>query len=501
MNNNKQKFYESLWFLAVFVFFYVWFSRIHPLVIYDADDWTYIAYVRKATPIWGDWNPAKVFPEVIMPFLSTIALHLLMPLTHDYIQTFTIAHAFVVSGFLTVYAWCLSGLMKRMFSLSRLSGNLICALFLVLHFLVFRSQESENTYMFFCEDLNCYYNYLLPALLNATLVMYMMHNEAFDVFLQSAGYAKKGIFIAVVYLAIFSNLVTSGILAAYAGSRLLLNLLRNLKRFRLKDYVKENGIYLLILVFWFISAVFELSGGRAASSASRSLLHRMMNTAHLLLDVLHGCNRMFWLCVFAICAIAVFLFLRAKGKGDEETVFFRNFLACIIAGAALLLYIMILCAMVWYGYIRRSEYLFGLFFYGFLVVMMALGYAVKKQPQILTILPLVLLVLTFEINTNGKTFRESNMSGYDPDTCAAISRDILDQFLAADEAGMTEMTLYVPMHVADPVNDDNWPHSLVLIPRISQALYEHGMISRVMDLNVVADPAFNERHHLPVPSK
>lgn len=501
MNNNRQKLYETLWFAAVFAFFYLWFSRIHPLVVYDADDWTYLAYVRKATPIWGDWNPAKVFPEVIFPFFSTMAMHLLMPITGDYLGTFTIAHAFVVSGFLTVYAWCLSSLMKRMFSLSRLSSNLICALFLLLHFLALRSQEEENTYLFFCEDLNCYYNYLLPALLNAILVMHMMHNEGFDAFLRSGDYGKKGIFVAVLYLAVFSNLVTSGILAAYAGSRLLLALLRKWKGFRLKEYVKENGVFLLILVFWFISAVFELSGGRASSSSSKSLVHRMMNAVHLLLEVLYSCNRAFWICVAVICVICVFLFLRARGKGTEEGIFIRNFLTCIIAGAALLLYMMILCGMIWYGYIRRSEYLFGLFFYGLLVVMMALGYSVKKQPRLLTVLPLVLLILTFEVNTNGRTFRESNMSGYDPDTCAAISQDILDQFLEADTAGLTEMTLYVPMHVADPVKDDNWPHSLVLIPRISRALYEHGMISRIIDLNVVADPAFNARHHLPVPEK
>ncbi len=118
MNTKKDKLWETLWCAAVFAFFYVWFSKVHPLIVYDADDWTYIAYVRRATPIWGEWNPAKVFPEVLMPFFSTIILHTLVPLTGDYITGFTVGHALVVSGFITVYAWSLVALLRRSFSLS-----------------------------------------------------------------------------------------------------------------------------------------------------------------------------------------------------------------------------------------------------------------------------------------------------------------------------------------------------------------------------------------------
>lgn len=68
MKKRKLTGFEMAWYLGVFGFLFVWFTQIHPLVVYDADDWTYLAYVRSATPIWGDWNPAKVFPETVMPF-------------------------------------------------------------------------------------------------------------------------------------------------------------------------------------------------------------------------------------------------------------------------------------------------------------------------------------------------------------------------------------------------------------------------------------------------
>ena len=93
------------------------------------------------------------------------------------------------------------------------------------------------------------------------------------------------------------------------------------------------------------------------------------------------------------------------------------------------------------------------------------------------------------------------MSDYSPAVCADISRDILNQYLTADGAGLETAVIYVPMHVADPVNDVNWPHSIVLLYRIGNALYEQGMISRPINATFVADPAMNERYNIPVPSK
>lgn len=194
MNIKKEKNQEVFWCLAVFVFFYIWFSRIHPLVVYDADDWTYIAYARRATPIWGEWNPAKVFPEVLMPFFSNIFLYTLVPLTGDYITGFAVGHALVVSGFITAYAWSLAALLRRSFSLSRLTGILAGTLFLIFHFLIYRTEDSGNAYLFHCRDLNCYYNYLLPALFNAIVMMNIVENPRFDKFIAEAAPGKIGIF-------------------------------------------------------------------------------------------------------------------------------------------------------------------------------------------------------------------------------------------------------------------------------------------------------------------
>ena len=500
MNIKKEKLWDALWYLAVFAFFYIWFSRIHPLVVYDADDWTYIAYVRRATPIWGEWNPAKVFPEVLMPFFSNIILHTLVPLTGDYITGFTVGHALVVSGFITVYAWSLVALLRRSFSLSRLTGILTGTLFLLFHFWVFRTADYGNSYLFRCLDLNCYYNYLLPALLNAILLMYMMGNPHFDKLMADAEPAKIGIFYVLVYFAIFSNLVTSGILAAFAGSHLLLNLLKTIRKFKLADYIRQNTNWLVILVMWIISAIYELSGGRASSAASHSLLSQIREAAYYLKDVLYESNPLFWLSVFAIAGLAVAQFLLTKKKSEDEATVVQYLIPLIVACVALLIYMLSLCAMVLPSYIYRSEYQFPLFFYGFLVVFLALGYLLKKQPKLMLALPLLLVFLASDINTNNKTFADSLMSDYGSEVCANISRDILGQYVAADEAGLTEITIHVPMHVADPDTEDNWPHSIALLDRIGRALYEQGILSHPISATFVADPAVNQQYRLPIPA-
>ncbi|MBO7253502.1 MAG: hypothetical protein J6V25_12845 [Oscillospiraceae bacterium] len=500
MKKFEDKILPALWYVLAFGFLYIWFSRIHPLQVYDADDWTYLANIRSALPIWGDWNPAKVFPEMVMPAVSSVAYYGLMPLIGDYLRTFTVVHAAVVSGFITLYLWCFSGMLKRNWNLNSVSRVLFSALFLLFHFLVFRSKDIANLYMFHCVDLNCYYNYLIPGLMAGSAVMFMVGNPDFEEFARRGSPEKRGIALVFFYLTIFSNLTTSGIVAAFAGSVLLLRLLMSWKRFRLKEYVVSNGVYLMIMVLWVVSAVFELSGGRASNSGQSSLFKRLADTAYLLKEVILQCNPAFWATVIGIVVLAVVYFIREKGSGTEEKKFLEDLKFLFVAAAALLVYMVLLCAVVDPGYMLRSEYLFGLFFYGFVLVFVAAAYVAKRCPGFMMVLPLLLLVLISQVNTSGRTFQESNKYNVHPQICDAVSRDILDQILAADAAGEKSMVLYVPYNVADPYQGDNWPHTLILMPRVSGALYEHGMTRNyILIEEVIPSSEMNARHGLPMP--
>lgn len=492
MNERKKTLWQAAWYLLIFAFAYVWFTRVHPLVIFDADDWTYLTPDREAWPIWGEWNPAKVFPEVFMPLCSTIGSFLLMPLIGDYITVMTLTHGFVVSVFVTVYVYCLAGLLKRAFRLDIWGEVYASALFLIFHFLAMRSSEADNLYLLYCKDLNCYYNYLIPALLNGSIVLWMLENEKFENFMSTGKPGAKGLFLLALYMAIFSNLVDSVILAVYAGAKLLLGLLKQVKKFDCKAYIKEHALFLGIFAAWLVSAVFELSGGRAGEAASGSLLGRLKDTAYCLFEVLKGCNVLFLVvCAVTVAAAAALFFRdRKKDKGFASLILFWT-----VGVAAMVFCMVVLCALVSPSYMYRAEYLFGIFFYCLVYVLLCFGYVVQKLPKVLVVLPILLCVLVSETDTKDKTFQESNMGNLDPAICADISRDLLNQVVTASEAGQTEMTLLVPQWDTG----DNWPHATQLMDRMRHALYAHRIIRSVPDMTILPSSEVNEAYHLDSP--
>lgn len=495
--NGKKLRYEHLWYLSIFAFCYLWFAHIHPLVVFDADDWTYIAYVRKAMPVWGEWNPSRVFPEVFMPLVSSVAVFLLRPFGVGYMTALTAGNALVVSACITVYVFCFGQLMKRLFALGNLEAGYASALFLLLHFLVFRSRDFGNTYLFYCVNVTCYYYYLIPELISAALVMSMVKNPSFDAFLEMGSPGKKGLFFLAVYLMIFSNLPASGILAVYAGARALLALLRQLKSFRLKAYVRENGLYLLILGGWLFSAVFELSGGRADSMGAESnpLISGLVEALFVFKDTIFNCNRLFLVLCVGLFAVAAMLFLLTKKKETVDQTFLEQSIVWILSAGVMLLYTMILSAKVQVGYMARSEYLFGVFFFGLLLVLVSASYLMARKPKLLAVVPIALCILFFEINLPGNTFQEATMQYVDPGVCVQISNDLVEQALAAEKAGQSEMELYVP----DWKNEDNWPHAVQLMDRMSQALVEHGVLREPIRMHIIPSADMNEKFGLLVP--
>ena len=493
MNAKKKTLWTAVWYLFLFAFLYIWFTRVHPLVVFDADDWTYLPLDREAWPILGEWNPAKVFPEVFMPLCSTVGCYLLMPLIRDYITVMTVTHGFVVSVFITVYLYHLAQLLKRLFRLDSWSEFYAAGLFLVLHFLALRSRETGNTYLLYSKDITCYYNYLIPGLLNGSIVCWIIRNAAFEEFLHSDRYGWKGLFFLAVFMAIFSNLVDSVILAVYAGSVLLVDFLKQLKKPDFREYLKSHTFCLGIFGTWLISAVFELSGGRAVASASGSLFSRLRDCAYCLLQVLKSCNPLFLVLCAVIVAAALAAYLRSR---ETDRLLPDLCLIFCVGIAAMVFCIVLLCAVVDPAYMYRAEYLFPIFFYCLMPVMLCAGYLLHKFPKLLIIMPMLLMVLASEADTKPETFLESNTGNLDAGVSADISRDLIAQVVSACEAGEKEMVLYVPLWDTE----NNWPHATSLMGRIRYALYAHDIIDYPIAITVVPCAEINEAHNLETPA-
>lgn len=422
---------------GLFAFLFVFFSRVHPLVMLDGDDWGYASFTRGALPVWGYWNPAKVLPEILMPVCVSAAGFLVMPLTGDFIGSITLVNAFVVSLMITAYVCMMALCLRRRGERSTGEAALLGALFLVFHFVIFRTQRSDNVHLFYCWNVNTYYNYLIPGLLCAAIVLRWEAGGR-------VSRAGEGFVILAGYLAIFSNLFCSQTLAIYAGVRLLCALPEVRKKPILR-IIRERAWELLVLAAWLVAAAFELSGGRAQNlSQELSFFARLKLAAWALIGRARTVNGMF----FAVCAasvlLAVALLVRSGLRQEADRRFARR-LGCFLACGALSgVYLLLLCAICAPDYVNRPDVLFGGIFFLLAAVVFSMSYAVRRLPRLALVLPLLLLVLTFESDTRVKTFREPNLNNYSAQTCKAIDEAVMRQILAAADAGLTSADFEVP---------------------------------------------------------
>lgn len=487
----KEKLYRRLWYVSVFAFVFFWFTQIHPLVLFDADDWNYASYFRWALPQWGDWNPARVFPETFMPLVCGISARVLYPLTGDYLRSIMVGSAFVMAACIVGYVYSFEQLIHRLFRLAVRPALVVSSVFFLFHFLVFHSQQASNQYMFYCWDFTCYYFYLIPSLLNASLVMWMSHNTQFDRFCREGDSLLKGFFLLAVYLAIFSNLPSSGILAAFAGCRVLLAFIEQFrKRSGVKCFVQQNFAYIGILTAWLASAIFELSGGRAGD-ANQNVLDGLLEVVKYLSHPTVYCGKLFMVTAFLLLAAMAGILLMRKKKEAEDVRMLSFTLEIFVCGLALLVYMLLLIAKVSPAFVSRSEYLFGLFFYVIVIVSAAFAYIVKRYPGTLVAVPFALCVIISSMNTPWLTYKESNMGNTDAAICKRIGDDLVEQMIQADQNGATSVNLHVP--VTD--NPDNWPHFAGKYGiAIANSLFEHGIIGREIEVTIIPDEAMNEKY-------
>ena len=233
---KKKNLQISIFLLIIFIFFFVFFYKIHPITIFDTDDWLYTYASRRAIPLINEWNPTRILPEILMPLVSSLSSMTLFPLVGNYVVSLTIMHSIVVSLCITAYTYCFIKLIEKIFKTNNYLSICISIIFLMLHFLIFRSQYDNNEYMFLATNACCYYYYIIPALLNCFIVMYFLANDSFN---KSNNILKKSLIILLCYLAIFSNLFQSIILAAFSFSLLVFEFIKEKYKFDLFDKVQH----------------------------------------------------------------------------------------------------------------------------------------------------------------------------------------------------------------------------------------------------------------------
>lgn len=489
---NRRRLFMAGYVILVFLGLFIFFIRIHPLIIYDTDDWLYVAYARKAVPLWGDWNPSRIFPEIVMPFMASLGVYLIYPFTHDYVGSIAFMYGVILSVCITLYVYFVMKSLTVKIKLSLRWSACVSVVFLLLNFLIFRSSDSDNVYMFHSFSCTNYFYYTIPTIFNIIIVLILiLKPELVRVDGQKDVWNYSFIILAI-YLCIFSNLFCSYILAIWAGVRVLFELFEQIKspKRNMKISLKNMTGYLLILGFWFISMIYELSGGRADSLQEDSYIHNLITTLKLFVSFLkEKCNGLFVGMLIVTVCMAIFFSINRSTKEEFKKLYVEIFLNFILA----VLYVVLICAKTSPDYICRTDVLLGISFWLLYAMVFCFSYWIKKREKIALIIPLMVCIMFFEINVPGRTYKDSNQGEIDWNTAYLIDNDIIAQIQDAVRSGKTEMELYVPKSLT---NEDNWPIALYGGNHFSQSLYKHGIISRMINITLIPSEEFNQKYNI-----
>ncbi|MBQ2596880.1 MAG: hypothetical protein II581_03130, partial [Oscillospiraceae bacterium] len=274
-NTDRNRRINLLLCLAVFAAMSVFFIVLHPIPIMDEDDVIYTVLSRKAIPIPGAWNPSRMMPELLSSLCGNLAglcaaLHL-----GRFIDCQIAVLGLMLSALITAYVFSLKRLLEARFRLGQFSSVCLALLFLLLHFLIFRSAYSRNLYLFHTYDQCCVFFYTMPALLCCSLVLHFMADPEQEPQLTGCRPLRESMLVLLLYLAVFSNLFGSAVLAAYALFRAVRGFCGRRAGADGKSLPKTEAVWLAVVILWLLAAVLEATGGRAGGAADAALLSRL----------------------------------------------------------------------------------------------------------------------------------------------------------------------------------------------------------------------------------
>lgn len=476
-----------------FVFLFVFFTRIHPIGVFDGDDWAGIALVRDAIPSPSSWNPTRVFPELAMPAVGFLAAYFVTPLVGDYLRAITLTYGFVLSACICTYLLLFFRFAKNEFRLTGWRAFPAAILFLTAHFWLLRSGTEGNAHLFLARNLMCYFYYTIPSLCGGMLVLLLEQRP--DIWQRSTA-AGKGMLVLAAYLLINSNMFSSIVLIAYCGTvllqRLFLPTVR--KKMAFGAALGENGFYAAIVAVWLCSLVLEVRGGRAGSIGTSGGAAGIAAAARNLAGAFGMVNKFFALFTLGTCALAA-AFWKWK-KGDEEAaLFLKREFRFLLSGAVAALFQVLLCGVTGLpSYLTFADVQISVFLYLMLFLFSGVCYLIKNMPVYEAVLPLVLCFALFNCNRVGATYRDAYQEIPNANLAAAVSRSVYQQILEADRNGQQEMELLVPVFEG---YEDNFPLPNYVGAVLSRTLYEHGQISRPIEITVVPTWELNAALGLP----
>ena len=486
--------------VSVFCFFYI----AHPIILLSGDDWVYASYFRRgAFPNPFSWNAIKVLPEEIAALMGTISAFIVYPLRGDYIRSLSLTCAIVISVFIVLYAFRFYRLMRRKFKFPLFISSLNMCLFIILHFVILRGKDSGCEHLFYADSFNGVSTYLLPLIINASIVFYLMEgNNIEDLLSQNWTMTHKAVIYFCIYFAIFSNIYHSIIFASYIFSGFMNNMIKMLKEGKAITAILRNNLAkIIVLSVWAFSIILEAFGGRARTAYSARLfsIDSIWKSVQFFLYRLEWVN-IFFLCLLVIAAAAAIVFvlinwtvrlgIKAVNATDiarsskpflsicggvETDIFVENIFPLLLCTT----FDILVNAVVNPSYSYRTCCISAIFFYLLLFVLYMISIIEKNAKWVNVFLPIAVMVFFFEgmFGYQSSIYRENNVCDFDPEKGYKIDSYIIERVTWADDMGFKSITINIPEYILQGER-----YSLGINNDVGVTLYKHGIISRNIDV-------------------
>ena len=187
--------------VGIFILSMLFFTKIHPIVIADTDDWYFAYKYRSALPLWEGWNPIRVFPEVFMPIVSMFGRFFINIFIKEYFLSLTYSYALAVSFVIAIFIYSLFGYLRGQ-NIDIKTSVILILFFVICHFWIFRTSIKSNEYMLGSIDASTYFFYVIPNLLNCIAVL-LMQKLVDSKTLDTGLCTKKSLYILLIYFCIF----------------------------------------------------------------------------------------------------------------------------------------------------------------------------------------------------------------------------------------------------------------------------------------------------------
>ncbi len=482
-------------FSACFMLFMglmIYFIQAHPLVIFDADDWLYAGAMRHAIPQPGLWNPIKIFPEILTPFLTMIGVRVFMPFTGDLISAVSISYGLFVSALILCFFVLQYKYFREKFGIGTIKGIVVLFFLICFYFLLFASQYTGSVNMFTERDTTCVFNYTVPALLNSCLVLYFMKNGMPDFFDKSRSIIHRTVILGICYLAVFSSIQENMILAIFIGVDFFCGIfLLECNGYSIKEYCIKRMSSLCILTCWLLSLALEATGGRAEKSTYSISSVTVGGALKAFISRLTTLNIWCLLLGTGIAAAFIMCICFKRIEKDDLNAIFKDFVRNSICLILTFVYTALLCAKVEPSYMMRSGVIFGIVFWIVFTLGEVISLTMKDGGQWVIISGIVVIFFANELFNGDRRFIDSNVPGVESAQCAELSRDIINSIQEADSKKESSVNILVPVF-SD--TDNNFPLNDDAAVNVFNVLRRFRMVSDGLEVNFVPTEEMNLRY-------